>query len=85
MDAADASVILLTAEHRPDYLLSDDRRVREVARALGLSIMGSGGLLVAAKARGLISTVKPQLDRLRQQGARVSIRTYNDILRAAGE
>ncbi len=85
LDTADASVILLAVECGPDFVLSDDRRVREVAQALSLAIMGSGGLLVTAKARGLISAVKPQLDRLRQQGARIGTRTYGDILRAAGE
>ena len=85
LDAADASVILLALEQRPAPLLSDDRRVREIGQGFSLSIMGSGGLLVMAKARCLIPSVKPCLDQIKLQGARISPRTYADILQAAKE
>lgn len=47
-----------------DYLLIDDKRVRKVARLNHISITGSQGILLLAKHKGLISEVKPFLDRL---------------------
>ena len=85
IDSADASIVQLTSEYEPDFLLSDDRRVREIAQRLNIPIMGSGGLLIAAKSRGLISEVTSRLNQLRLRGARISERTYRDILIAAGE
>ena len=85
IDSADASIVQLASECQPDFLLSDDRRVREIAQRLDIPIMGSGGLLIAAKNRGLISEITSQLNQLRLHGARISERTYRDIIRAAGE
>ncbi len=82
---ADASVILLAMEKQPDFLLSDDRRVRGVAQALRMPIMGSGGLLIVAKAKRLITSVRPVLEQFKQNGARIGDRTFQDILRAANE
>ena len=58
IDSADASIVQLASECQPDFLLSDDRRVREIAQRLDIPIMGSGGLLIAAKNRGLIRKVE---------------------------
>lgn len=85
IDSADASIVQLASECQPDFLLSDDRRVREIAQRLDIPIMGSGGLLIAAKSRGLIPEVTSRLNQLRLHGARISERTYRDIIRAAGE
>src|SRR5438270_426415 len=66
-------------------ILLDDRAARRTARALGLHVYGSAGVLGLAKERGLIPAVRPVLDRLRAAGLYLSDRIYADILAQAQE
>lgn len=66
-------------------LLLDDRDARRVARARGLLVYGSGGVLILARDAGLLSLVRPVLDDLRAAGLYLSDGAYREILRAAGE
>jgi len=68
-----------------NYLLLDDRRARKVARLNKIRITGSQGILLLAKHHGLISQVRPCLDRLRHSDIRISKRLIQKILRLAGE
>lgn len=45
-----------------DLLLVDDRRAKKVAYSNGLEVMGSVGVLLLAKQRGLLTHVKTLLD-----------------------
>jgi hypothetical protein len=45
-----------------DLLLVDDARAKKIAYLNGLETMGSVGVLLLAKRRGLISQLKPFLD-----------------------
>src|SRR3712207_6178213 len=49
-------------------VLLDDRHGRRVARAHGLLVYGSGGVLILARDAGLLSIVRPTLDELRAAG-----------------
>jgi predicted nucleic acid-binding protein len=53
-------------------LLIDDRRGRRAARGAGVSVIGTGRLLLAAKQKGLIKRVSPVLDQLADAGYRLS-------------
>ena len=66
-------------------LLLDDRKGRRIARGLGLAVVGSAGVLLAAKQRGLISFVRPLLDELRGAGLYLDDTAFNEILHLAGE
>jgi predicted nucleic acid-binding protein len=66
-------------------VLLDDRNGRRVARSLGLQINGSAGILIRAKERGAIESVRPELDRLLAAGLYLGDRTYQAVLAAAGE
>ncbi|MDP9364009.1 MAG: DUF3368 domain-containing protein [Chloroflexota bacterium] len=46
----------------------DERRARRVARSLGLPLVGTAGLLLAAKQDGLIPAVRPYLNVLVEAG-----------------
>ena len=56
-----------------------------IERALGLSVVGTLGVLLAAKRRGLIAEVRPLVDQLARQGFWVSPRLVRQALLAAGE
>jgi uncharacterized protein len=64
----------------------DERLGRQVASRLGLRVVGTVGVLVAAKQRGLLHAMKPVLDELIDKARfRISRPLYRAILNAAGE
>ena len=56
-----------------------------IERALGLSVIGTLGVLLAAKREGLIAEVRPLVDELARQGFWVSPRLVRQAVLAAGE
>jgi predicted nucleic acid-binding protein len=56
-----------------------------VAEALGLSVVGTLGVLLAAKRTGLVAEVRPLVDELLRQGFWVAPRLVKLALLAAGE
>ncbi len=84
LDAGEAEALLL-AEHLELPVLIDERRGRGVAKAIGLEVIGTGALLIAAKKRGLITLVAPYLDRLQESGYRLSDTLISAILQRCGE
>jgi predicted nucleic acid-binding protein len=52
---------------------------------LGLRMMGTSDILLMAREAGLIPTIRPILDELRQTDFRMSDRVYQEVLLKAGE
>ncbi len=76
LDAGEIEVLQLAQEIQPDWVLIDERHARRVARAMGLPIKGTLGILLAAVLAELLSK-EEALDALRQlldKGIRVSAR-----------
>jgi predicted nucleic acid-binding protein len=86
LDAGEAQAIALAIELKAELLLVDERRGRTIAARLNLSIIGLLGVLIEAKHRGLLATVKPLLDDLiAKAGFWISHELYDRVLQAAGE
>jgi Predicted nucleic acid-binding protein, contains PIN domain len=68
-----------------DLLLIDDARAKKVAYLNNLEVMGSLDVLLLAKKKGLIATIKPSLTRLRCSDIYVSEHLLEQILMMAGE
>lgn len=68
-----------------DCLLIDDSRARKVARLNQINITGSQGILLLAKHRGMISHVRPYLERFQDTEIRISARLIERTLALAGE
>lgn len=86
LDPGETEALALAMKLRADYILVDDHAARVAARQLQQRSTGIGGILLLAKAAGLIATVRPNLDRL-QREARffLSPTVVRELLRLAGE
>jgi predicted nucleic acid-binding protein len=81
----EAKVIALALSIPQSLVILDDLAARKHAQLLGLAVTGTLGILVKAKAVGLIERLGPKLERLEKLGFRVSNETRLAILEVAGE
>lgn len=63
----------------------DDRAARRCAQTLSITTIGTGGLLILAKRRGLISSICPGIQALRDAGLWLSESVVNLLKQQAGE
>lgn len=71
---------------KANRLIIDERLGRQKALQLGISVIGVLGILIAAKQRNLIYTVKPLLHQLTEQtGFWLNSQLYREILQIVGE
>ena len=81
----ETAVILLGIESPNSLVVLDDYLARKVARELGIKVTGTAGILIKAKERGFIKTVKPYLERLEEIGFYLAPEHKSLILKKAGE
>jgi predicted nucleic acid-binding protein len=68
-----------------DLLLIDDARAKKIAYINNVEVMGSLGVLLLAKQKGLISAIRPFIDRLRSSDIFISDHLLERLLVIAGE
>lgn len=85
LDRGEREVLSLALEIGAYRVIVDERPARRAARALGLPVIGTLGVLVLAKDRTLIDTVRPHAEALIRAGFYLAPGIYRDALRAAGE
>ena len=76
----EAQALVLAQEQRVVALV-DDLQARNFAKAMGLQILGTAGVLLLAKRRGLGIDVRRALDEMRALGFRLSDNVYDQITR----
>jgi len=81
----ETQVLMLALELPEAVAVLDDALARRVAEALNLRLIGTLGLLIDAKRKGLISAVEPWLDQLQALRFRLAPVTRNAVLKLAGE
>lgn len=84
LDAGESAAIRL-ALHLSAAVLLDEKVGRKIAANLGVRVIGSAGVLLAAKQRGLIEGVGPILDAFTANGYHYSADLIRAILERAGE
>lgn len=70
---------------RNKLIVTDDRAARRHAETLGVPVLGTLGLLVLAKRKGLISLVKPLILAISDGGHHISQAAIGAALSAANE
>ncbi len=86
LDAGEAEAIALAMECQADLILLDERMGRHAAQRMGLKVTGTLGILIAAKDRGLLASVRPLLDALRADaGFWIGDALYDAVVVAAKE
>lgn len=84
IDAGESQVIA-HALHLQCRAVLDDAMARRCAQALGLSVVGSIGVVLRAKDTGLIAEAGPWLDKLREAGMFADDRLIQAALATVGE
>jgi len=84
-DAGETEAMVLYKQLSADKLLIDDRRGRKVAKINQIDTIGSLGILLAAKAKGLLLEVAPLLRQIEQSDIYLSPDLIATVLELAGE
>ncbi|MGH7200146.1 MAG: DUF3368 domain-containing protein [Planctomycetaceae bacterium] len=85
LGSGERETISLALEIEADRVILDDRAARRLAQDLGLPIIGTLGVLLAAKRRTILSNIRPQRDALIHHGFRIAPALYEQVLSDAGE
>lgn len=68
-----------------DKLLVDDKRARKLAQLNGMNIIGSLGILLIAKEKGLIEQIKPYVEIIKESDIYINEELIDYVLELAGE
>lgn len=85
IDKGEASAIALALEIKNSALILDDYKARKIAEQLGIEITGTIGVIVKAKLRNIIPSVKSILEKIRNTDFRISYEIEEQALKEAGE
>ena len=85
IDIGESSAIALALETPNSTVVLDDYKARKIADQLGLSFTGTIGIIIKAKITGVIPSIKPILQKMRQTDFRLSAEIELQALREAGE
>lgn len=85
LDAGERAAISYAVYHAADLLIIDELNGRKAATVLGLRIIGTIGILIAAKRKKYLTTIKQHLDELRKQGFWMSEKIYLEALKLVHE
>ena len=85
MDYGESESVILYQELNANYLLIDDQKARHMAESLGVNCIGSVGLLVLAKQKGLIQNLKSVFKIWLKNERYFSKKLLNEILSKTGE
>lgn len=83
IDKGEASAIALVLETSEHIIILDDWKARKLAERLGLSVTGTLGVIIRAKKKGIITSIKPYLNKIRDTNFRISEELEQDALKEA--
>ena len=85
LNIGESESMALYFEKKADFLLIDEKKGRKIAAYNKINVVGSLGIFLMSKQKGLIPLIKPLLNRLQQSYIRISDELYLKTLELAGE
>lgn len=85
LDLGESETIVLAKEINADWVLMDEKKGRRKLIQLGLQKIGTLGLLLKAKEIGLLSEIRPDIEKLNNTGFNLSDKVINSVLQQANE
>lgn len=85
LEEGEAEVIILAMEKGIKQVLIDEKVARLQAKILGLEVIGTLGVLLKAKKKGLIKRLKPVINSIVEGGIWIKDDIVKGILKDAGE
>jgi predicted nucleic acid-binding protein len=85
LEQGEAEVIILAKEKGIKQVLVDEKVARLQAKVLGLNVIGTLGLLLKAKKGGMISSLKPLIAKILENGIWIKDEIVKGILKDAME
>ncbi len=85
LDKGEAEVLILSGEENADLVIIDELLGRRYAKQMNINLTGTIGILLKAKSKGIIPSVKELLFELREKGSWINPKLIMKILKLAGE
>jgi predicted nucleic acid-binding protein len=85
LGAGETAVISLGLARENTICVLDDLAARNCAEVFGISVIGTLGILLKAKAAGIIPLLRPEIELLVQSGSMLSSQIIKQVLSLAGE
>jgi predicted nucleic acid-binding protein len=85
IDKGESSAIALALETPNSTVILDDYKARKIAKQLGINFTGTIGVIIKAKLNGIITSIKPILQKINQTNFRLSIEIQLLALKQANE
>ncbi|RLI80946.1 DUF3368 domain-containing protein [Archaeoglobales archaeon] len=85
IDDGEAASIILALEEDASLIILDDKDARKIAEKLGLKVMGTTGILLLAKRKGVVKEIKPIIEEMKMGGFYLSDSIINTVLKEADE
>lgn len=85
MDKGEIEAIILYKEMKAGYWVIEDRKARNYAESKGINCIGTLGILIRAKEKGLIDQIRPHFVDLILNKRYYSVDLLNQLLRHLGE
>ncbi|WP_026951932.1 DUF3368 domain-containing protein [Algoriphagus mannitolivorans] len=80
LDKGESSAIALCLERKNPLLIIDDLKGRKLAGSLEINIIGSLGILILAKRKKIIFSIKPVLEKIKRTDFRISKELEKTVL-----
>jgi len=85
IDKGESSAIALALETPASVVILDDYKARKIAERLGVTFTGTIGVIIKTKLNGVVPSVKPIIEKIKQTDFRLSAEIESQALKEADE
>jgi predicted nucleic acid-binding protein len=85
LGAGETAVLAVATDRKPATAVLDDAAARKCAKALGIEVMGTMGVILRARKKGFIPSAADALKALQAAGLRLNDNMVRTVLKGIGE